>query len=326
MHQKLKIAVIVDEATHLGLIEEAHLIHLTPLNWRWCINIHKPDLLFVESAWRGYKNTWQKKIVDLDKSVETSALRKLTLYCQKKSIPTVFWNKEDPIHFKRFAQAAILFNTLYTTDVNCIPRYQALDHHFDRISILMFAAQPKLHLVYPQQQRLSNIAFLGGFYGNEFPKRSEDQQKMLLALKQHQLVIFDRFWRSEQSCSFPDSLKENCRPAVSEQAVYSLYKRYQLYINFNTVQSSHTMLSRRVFELAACASPMLSTPSYAIKHIFGSHIVQIQNADSVVSLCHEYLQEESKRLKDAKIIQEIVLDQHTWKHRLAQIQVDIGFT
>lgn len=325
MSEKLKIAVIVDEATQLGLAEEAHLIHLTPLNWRWCINRYKPDLLFVESAWRGYKNTWQKKVVDLNLSINTSALRKLTLYCQKKSIPTVFWNKEDPIHFNRFASAAILFNILYTTDINSIPKYQALDHQFNSINVLMFAAQPKLHRAYPQQARQPNIAFLGGFYGNEHPNRSAEQQHILLALKQHQLVIFDRFWTSEKSCHFPHSLLDNCRPAVSEKAIYALYKQYQLYINFNTIQHSPTMLSRRVFELAACASPMISTPSYAIKHIFGSHIIQIQNADSVVSLCHEYLQEESKRLKDAKIIQEIVLDQHTWNHRLAQIQMDIGF-
>ncbi|WP_299496998.1 glycosyltransferase [uncultured Shewanella sp.] len=324
MRKKLKIAVIVDEATCLGLQEEAQLIHLTPFNWRWCINLHKPDLLFVESAWRGFNRSWQNKIVDLNSSDNTS-LKKLTHYCRKKSIPTIFWNKEDPIHFERFAQAAICFNTIYTTDANCIAKYKALNHQFDAINTLMFAAQPKLHCGNPRHKRLSSIAFLGGFYGKELPKRSKEQQDILQALKPHNLVIYDRFWTPSQSCHFPQSLINNCRPAVSEKAIYSLYNQYQLYINFNTVQHSHTMLSRRVFELAACASPMLSTPSYAIENIFGSHIVQIQHNDSVIDLYQDYLKDDSKRQKDAKIIQEIVLDQHTWQHRLAQIQMDIGF-
>ncbi|WP_298774413.1 glycosyltransferase [uncultured Shewanella sp.] len=323
MRQKLKMAVIVDEATCLGLQEEAQLIHLTPLNWRWCINVHKPDLLFVESAWRGFNASWQKKVVDLDTN-ENSSLKRLTDYCRKKSIPTIFWNKEDPIHFERFLQAAMCFNVLYTTDSNCIPKYKALAHSFHAINILMFAAQPKLHFS-TQTKRLSSIAFLGGFYGEELPNRSEEQLHILQALKQQNLVIYDRFWTSQQSCRFPQSLIDNCRPAVSEKAIYALYNQYQVYLNFNTVQHSHTMLSRRVFELAASASPMLSTPSYAIENIFGSHIIQIQQTDPVSSLYQDYLKDDGKRLKDAKIIQEIVLDQHTWQHRLAQIKMDIGF-
>ncbi|WP_299008300.1 glycosyltransferase [uncultured Shewanella sp.] len=324
MRRKLKIAAIVDEATCLGLQEEAELIHLTPLNWRWCINVHKPDLLFVESAWRGFNASWQKKIVDLDAN-ENSSLKKLTDYCHKKSIPTIFWNKEDPVHFDRFSQAAMYFNALYTTDANCIPKYKALNHEFKMINTLMFAAQPKLHAPNQQNKRLPSIAFLGGFYGKELPKRSQEQGQILQALKQHNLIIYDRFWTPQQACCFPQSLIDHCRPAVCEKTIYSLYNQFQLYLNFNTVQHSHTMLSRRVFELAASASPMLSTPSYAIEDIFGPHIIQIQHTDLVSGLYQDYIKDESKRLKDAKIIQEIVLDQHTWQHRIAQIRMDIGF-
>ena len=58
--------------------------------------------------------------------------------------PTIFWNKEDPVHFKSFLNVAKLFDYVFTTDIDCIQRYKnALDH--DRVYLLPFAVQPKLH-------------------------------------------------------------------------------------------------------------------------------------------------------------------------------------
>ncbi|WP_298774457.1 glycosyltransferase [uncultured Shewanella sp.] len=319
MRRKLKIAVIVDEATTLGLSFDAQLIHLTPRNWLWNINRYKPDFLLVESAWRGHHNRWRRKIVDLDINIHDKSLEKLVSYCKKRSIPTVFWNKEDPIHFDRFSHTAQLFEYIYTTDIHCIPHYLSLNANFKHIDVLMFAAQPQIHHSRKAQKRLANLAFLGGYYGNELKSRSEEQKKILSEIEDQNLIIFDRFWQNETPCSFPLAFRKYCQPGIPAKDIHNLYKQYHLYLNFNTVQSSKTMLSRRVFELAACASPMLSSPSVAIDAIFGSYIPQIHDAKLASVICNEYLKDHELRHQDAINIQQIVLDSHTWQHRLDQI-------
>ena len=63
MKHKPRIALIADEFTQIALAPEADIIHLTPNNWRLQLLGRKaPDMLFVESAWRGYKNSWQGKL------------------------------------------------------------------------------------------------------------------------------------------------------------------------------------------------------------------------------------------------------------------------
>ncbi|HGY8280956.1 TPA: glycosyl hydrolase family 1, partial [Escherichia coli] len=56
------IALIADEFTTYGLAPDADILPLTPFDWRWKLRLFKPDFLFVESAWRGYRNSWQGKI------------------------------------------------------------------------------------------------------------------------------------------------------------------------------------------------------------------------------------------------------------------------
>ena len=142
----LKIACILDEFSEYCFKYECILHPLHALHWRQQLEHHPPDLLFVESAWKGTAGSWSKKIQHAQLDPEQS-LRKLVAFCRDKKIPTVFWNKEDPTNFAHFIEAAKLFDTMFTTDANAIPSYQYLLDH-KRVWALPFAAQPRIH--YPR--------------------------------------------------------------------------------------------------------------------------------------------------------------------------------
>lgn len=323
MIKKTKIALIADEATVNGLSSVAHLIQLTPRDWLFKLALYKPDFLLVESFWRGYRNSWQGKGGDFVYA-EHHPLCKIIQYCQRHDIPTVFWNKEDPLHFERFSELAKLFDQVYTTDINCVGRYNQLDNRrFQAAKVLMFAAPAQINKSTSNQTRLNNIVFLGGYYGDEIPARSREQALILSALSEHDLLIYDRFWTSGKCCSFPNEIAPFCLPAVSVKQAYQLYSRYQLYINFNSIQHSNTMLSRRVFELAACASPIISTPSQAITAIFGELIPQVSTQLETQYWATELQSNSHQRCLIAKQLQQIVFDQHTWSHRLQQIITEL---
>ncbi|BDZ42873.1 hypothetical protein GCM10025865_21720 [Paraoerskovia sediminicola] len=51
----------------------------------------------------------------------STELRGITRWCRENDVPTVFWNKEDPVHFDLFVATAALFDVVFTTDVDSIP-------------------------------------------------------------------------------------------------------------------------------------------------------------------------------------------------------------
>ena len=138
-----RVAAILDTFTEHSLRYEADLLLLSRENWRSEIDESRPELLFVESAFSGNNRQWRHLIVDCEK-LEENPLHDLVQYCRSAGIPSVFWNKEDPAHFDNFIEAAREFDVVFTSDADCVPVYrEALGH--DRIHVLPFAAQPRLH-------------------------------------------------------------------------------------------------------------------------------------------------------------------------------------
>ena len=143
----MKIALISDELTKDALSYEAHIKHITPFNYKLIFKFFKPDMLFVESAWQGHKSSWKYKIAsypDVPKR-NNHRLAKVVKYAKDLGIPTVFWNKEDGVHFDRFIDSAKLFDHIFTVDTNSIPRYRQIVPTSTTVDTLMFAIQPKIH-------------------------------------------------------------------------------------------------------------------------------------------------------------------------------------
>ncbi|NGY76377.1 hypothetical protein F6Y02_08630 [Bacillus megaterium] len=105
------------------LWKEVNLLTFTTENWKEILIENTPDLLFVESAWRGNFGAWEYKIAKYNNQDKTP-LFDLLRWCKENNIPTVFWNKEDPIHFEKFIDTAKLFDCIFTTDADMIPNYQ----------------------------------------------------------------------------------------------------------------------------------------------------------------------------------------------------------
>lgn len=321
MEKKLKIALVADEATSISIAPDANLILLTPQNYKFKIQLFKPDLLFVESCWRGYKNSWKKHIVDIEIN-QSMILIKLIEYCNALSIPTVFWNKEDPLHFERFKYTASLFDYIYTTDMNSITKYENyINHKVSSIKTLLFCAQPKYHYP-PKSKRQDGTVFLGGYYGNEIPERSLQQEAILNKLTKHNLIIYDRFYSKKTACSYPQELNLYCIESISQKQCFNVYKKYQIYLNFNSIIDSPTMLSRRVFELAACKSPIISTGSIAIEHLFENKITVVDEKTNFDKLFKEFILTD-EFFENINHLYELVMDMHIWKHRLKQIKIDL---
>lgn len=317
----IKMAAIFDEFTTQCFAHECKIITFTPENWREVLESSMPDLLMVESAWRGNNGTWTKK-VQYQNEESVSELKKLVNWCREKTIPTVFWNKEDPVHYNEFINTAKLFDFVFTTDSNMVPVYKE-DCGHDQVDVLQFAAQPAIHNPITIGEREEALSFAGSYYAKHI-ERTEDMMKIFDAAIPYGLAIFDRNYEKVKqgllpNNRFPDYITPYVRGSLKYYEIDKAYKGFKAVININTVKNSPTMFARRVYESLASGSPVLSNYSEGIEKIFGDLVCTASNEEDV----KEYLKnlyENDYKYREI-VIEGIrrVFSEHTYAYRLEKI-------
>ncbi|MBA3926761.1 CgeB family protein [Listeria rustica] len=314
--EDLKIACIFDEFTMTSYQEEVDLITFTPENWQTVLENNPPHFLFVESAWHGNFDAWQYK-VGRYANEDRHELFELLEWCNERSIPTVFWNKEDPIHFDKFIDSAKRFDYIYTTDANRIPDYVKHAKH-KNVFALPFAAEPKHHNpVQLEEPREDGVCFAGSYYANRHEERRAVMDQMLEISDEFGLTIYDRnYEREEPEFRFPKQFEKNVKGSLSYSEIDKAYKGYRFMLNVNSVIHSPTMFSRRVFEGLASGTPILSSYSEGIDKIFGNLVMIAEKPEDLrAQMKHISEDDHLYRKKSLEGIRE-VYGKHTYKHRL----------
>ncbi len=274
----LKVACIMDEFTWNSFQPECELKQLSVTDWEDELESFQPQLLFIESAWRGQDNDWDKKI-----GQAATELKKIIAWCQQKCIPTVFWNKEDPIHFQNFINTAKLFDHVFTTDLDCIHRYKAALGH-DRIYFLPFACQPFMHNPIERYHRKNAISFAGAYYVR-YPERAKDLENFLQALTPiFPIDIYDRnYGKNDPSYQFPIEYTSHIVGTLPFNKIDQAYKGYQYSLNLNSIKQSQTMFARRVFELLASNTLTISNFSQGLRLLLGDLVMSSDGAEYITA-------------------------------------------
>ncbi|EHA13920.1 FkbM family methyltransferase [Halomonas sp. HAL1] len=266
----LTVACVLDEFTTECLSHEVKLIKVTQEAWQTQLEQNPPDFLLVESCWKGNDGNWG---TITNGSGGAKKLSGLLRFCKQHSIPTVFWNKEDPPHYEKFGAIAALFDLAITTDVNMVPRYKE-DFGID-VYPLSFGAQPKVHNPASVISRLPKAVFAGSYYGDK-PKRCEDFNEVMrqLELAGISYDIFDRnYQKGIEKFAFPAHYQASIVGNLPPDQVWKAHKGYKYQVNMNSVQDSSTMFARRVYESLASGTPVISNDSVGVRELFGDIVI-----------------------------------------------------
>jgi spore maturation protein CgeB/SAM-dependent methyltransferase len=318
----LTIGGVLDEFTTACLRPECSLVTFRPDNWSNVLDGNPVSMLIVESAWRANEGSWQYKIASFSRSMGEE-LVDLVSYCKQRNIPTVFWNKEDPAHFDRFIQRAFLFDLVFTTDADCIPRYRERVGH-DRVFAFPFAAQPAIHHPILGEGRDRAVCFAGTYYGDRHQERQVDMDFILRPAVPFGLEIYDRqhgmTGKAAETYRFPDIYQPCIKGRLDYDQMVKAYKRYRVFLNVNSVKHSPTMFSRRVFELLACGTPVISTYSRGIVELLGDDIVFLTESESDTRRHLDRLlgNEDEWARASVRGIRK-VMDEHTYRNRLRDV-------
>lgn len=328
--RKPKIALISDELTRTCLHHDSEFNDITPLNYRFYFKFGKPDFLLVESSWSGYKNKWKYKIAayDIEFKRNNNSLLKLLDFAKNKGIPTVFWNKEDGVHFDRFIDSARHFDHIFTVDENCISRYREIVPASTSVNVLMFPVQPRYHFFQGFNFKDNCANFIGSYSHHIHDERRRRQDFLLKAASDTLgLRVYDRnSKRSSANYRYPNLKNMEIYSAVSNDKTAEIYRKHLVSLNVNTVDDSPTMYSRRLIEIIACGGIAVTTPAQSVDMFFNDYCHVVDDYDHAYELLSRLKSGPSSvDLERARAGAEYVATHHTWKHRLDQISDVLGF-
>lgn len=325
----LRVATILDDFSRLALSPEWTQVDVTPTGWADEI-ADGVDMLFVESAWHGNSAAWRYELTG--PSAPSAELRDLVAHCRDLQIPTVFWCKEDPVHFEDFLGTAALFDHVFTTDVEMVQRYRDELAH-DRVGVMAFAAQERIHNpIRPTRGHASrDIAFAGMYFAHKYPERRAQMDLLLGAAAevsprmQHGLEIFSRFQGGDPNYQFPPPLDERVVGSLTYRQTLSAYRAFKVFLNVNSVVSSPSMCARRVFEISACGTPVVSTPSAALDAFFpADEVIRVDRPDEAGWMLRALVRSPLLRDRTVHRAQRRIWREHTYAARIDDVLRSVG--
>ena len=290
----------------------------------------QPDIVLVESAWNGHKNSWKFKIASYPSYPKRSnkKLQKVINYAKNLNIPTVFWNKEDGIHFDRFIKSAKLFDHIFTVDENCIFKYREVVDELVTVNTLMFAVQSKFHYYSDEVFTINSANFVGSYSHHIHKKRRAWQDMAFEALADARLPldVYDRNSdRKSTNYRYPSFENLNVKQAIAYKDTAKIYKNYKISLNVNTIVDSNTMFSRRLIEILACGGIVVTNNTKAIEKHFKRYCYVADTRDEMIKIISHFKNGVSNEDKVmAKKASEFILKNHTWTHRLDEIRKVVG--
>lgn len=317
--RRLQVASVLDPFSHACFEPECDLIAITPAGWREQLQDRKIDFVLVESAWHGNHDSWLYRVASYNKP-PGNELRDIVQWARRYGVPTVFWNKEDPPNFDRFIDRAADFDFVFTTDENCIDRYRRKVPTSTQVAALPFAAQPRIHNPRLDSPRNDTTSFAGTYYADDYEPRRRAMDMLLRTAARHGLDIFDRMHgvtgAAKARYEFPEDLRRYIRGSLNYEEMVKAYRQYRVALNVNSVSDSPTMFSRRVFELLACATPVVSTQSVGIEQIFRGTVPTVSTEAEAADTIGRLMQDPAAWLRASVAGVRSVFGAHTYAHRM----------
>ncbi|SDH98984.1 Spore maturation protein CgeB [Sinosporangium album] len=318
----LKVAVILDDFSRMTFKYEWDQIEFGLKDWPEIFAERRPDILFCESAWHGNQGRWRYQMTGTN--APKAELRALVDWCKEEGIPTVFWNKEDPPNFDFFIDTAKLFDYVFTCDGDMVPKYREVLGH-DRVDVLQFAAQPRVHNpIQARQGRLHDVVFAGMYFRDKHPERREQMETVLAPIRDLGLHIFARNGDVDEKYAWPEEYRPHIVGELPYDQMLAAYRMYKVFLNVNSVLDSPTMCARRVFELSACSTPVVSGWSRAIQETFGDLVPLVTDPVEAYNTVLHLINSPEARARQAHLAMREVFDKHLFSHRVDQVLQVLG--
>ena len=312
------LGVILDEFSMQCFSPEADLWPISVRDLEMALDELKPELMLIESAWSGNDGDWTYQITS--PTGPKPAFYRLIEACRQRSIPTVFWNKEDPPHFEEFLSAAKAADHIFTCEQSLIESYAKASGH-NNVDTLRFAAQPRIHTPFrSDESRQGNVAFAGQYFAHKFPERREQMDMLFPAASQLGLSIYSRVVGGDPNYAFPSKYERHIVGSLPYSAMVQAYGHHKVFLNVNSVPNSESMCARRIFELSASKTAVVSAATPAISSSYAADEVFTVDSDKAArEILRTLVENDDFRERATHRAWRRTLKEHTYTNRLQEI-------
>lgn len=223
----------------------------------------KIDFAFVESLWEGKENSFFFQ----SREKKNQAMLDFITICKRQRIKTIFYNKEDPVHFTSFLPVAKQVNLVITTDKERVKDYQR--EQIKNVYYDGFFVNTKIFNPFGSDiNAMKEIIFFAGSHYPNYQERSEFIQNTFLQFaNDFGLEIIDR---NRDKINGENKFPKNLRPYITKGSldiedliIYT--KKFKYALNLNSVINSDTMIARRVYEQLALGKIVVSNYALSIE-------------------------------------------------------------
>ncbi|WP_339330649.1 CgeB family protein [Aeromonas hydrophila] len=286
------------------------------------------DFFFMESCWNANQGSWlyaqtSPNFSHINAQRFLDALSRL----KKKNIPIVFWNKEDPMHYDTFINIAKESDFIFTTDTNKVDSYKR-DTYNSNVYGLPFAAETSsCNPAGRNSMCLGDICFAGTYYAHDHGDRRDQMDIVLSTLEGRNGVIYDRASGSDSDrYKFPAKYNNYLKPSIPFNEMMDTYKKFNIFLNVNTITNSPSMMSRRVYEILASGTPIISTTSKAIFEQLPGLVLTVKNKEEANLAAEKLLSDEVFWYKKSHLGYRYIHAYCTYLDRAESIAKELGFT
>jgi hypothetical protein len=310
----LKVAAIVDRHLASALDDACRLITFRPDNWPWVLANERPDLVLVESAWRGNDGAWQYQVPEYTHP-DAVGLAELLEWCRDRSIPSVFWDTKGEHHVPRFLAAAKGCAAVCTVDPAAAGRWRA--HGLEaRLVPLGF---PLLHGGTGDHGRAGVAMFV---YPSIRHSREEADQLSLLvdAGRGHDLLLCAEQEAPDGSATvLPAAWAALAQPWHGYRVRLAELRRRKVLLSGPSWDYPRGTLSPGVIDAIACGCAVISTPNDQLTALLGDAVPIVSDAEGARDELERLLGDEDERAATAAKAALALASDHGYRRRLEQL-------
>src|SRR5699024_5218711 len=113
--------------------------------------------------------------------------------------------------------------------------------------------------------------------------------------------------------------------SLDYERMLTAYKAYKVFLNVNSVVTSPSMCARRIFEITASGTPVVSAPSPAIGEFFSAdEVPQVTSREDAAHVVRALVRSAELRDRTVHRAQRRIWHEHTYTHRARQILDAVG--
>jgi hypothetical protein len=164
--------------------------------------------------------------------------------------------------------------------------------------------------------RIFDVAFAGTYFAEKHQERRAQMEYVLDPARDFGLHIYSRLQHLDSRYQFPQRYAPHIVGNLPYERMLAAYTSYKVFLNVNSVTTSPSMCARRLFELSAAQTAVVSGPAASVEGFFGDDLTVVNDAEQTRAELSVLLRHGEFRERRALRAHRRVFDEHLYTHRV----------